>query len=134
MPIPTPQSASLAEFLASAHFRRQVKFYLGEASITLLEKFINGYRSCLRLKSLPEEVDFDWNEFHLFVAVAYAEAGVITGWRIILLTYCRGDERLAFEVFLEAFDRYRALRINNNGEWVSDKEEIICNGQHGPEQ
>ncbi len=115
---------SLAEFLASGHFRRQVKFYLGEASITLVEQFIRGYRSCLRCKALPEEIDFDWYEFHLFVAVTYAEAGVLTGWRTIILTHCRGDERLAFTVFLEAFDRYRTLRINNNGEWVSDEEGI----------
>jgi hypothetical protein len=82
---------------------------IGEASVTRLSVFIEGFKTGVDAAGgalEPESPPFQ--DFHDWVAARLRRSKNGYGWSSMLLEAAKGDERAAFEQFWVELDAYRA--------------------------
>jgi hypothetical protein len=102
---PPPQPATLYGVIDS--MRERPAMYLGEATLTALWRFINGYEAASHLHGIEEERDPPFGEFHEFCA-RYFQSSATAGWCAIILADNFGQEEQALRQFFPLFDEFRA--------------------------
>ncbi len=94
--------------------------YLGRPTLEALSLFIRGYETCLLFRGVNQEEEPDMYGFYLFLLGVYDKTGNSFGWRGLIVNHCQKDDELALAEFFKLYDRFQALRENNNAEWVTD--------------
>ncbi len=87
--------------------RERPALLLGEATLTALWHFTNGYQHALSQQGIDEQLDPPFEEFHDFCE-HYFQSTAIAGWRNIILADNFGQEEQALRHFFELLDQFRA--------------------------
>jgi hypothetical protein len=80
--------------------------YIGEATISALKCFLDGYLFACFLKDVDEDLSPPWQDFHKFVRIRTNFFESTGGWCHMLLHHHSGDEERALAAFFEMFGAF----------------------------
>jgi hypothetical protein len=87
--------------------RQRPAMWLGEATLTALQRFTDAYQFALMQHGIDEHLDPPLGEFHDFCA-RYFQSASEAGWHRIILANHYGQEEEALVHFFTLFDDFRA--------------------------
>ncbi len=86
--------------------RERPGLYLGEASISKLRAYLEGYQAALRDCDIPKtEQEEEFYQFHEWVRQYYNFSESTSGWNNMILARS-SDEAQALEIFFDLFDQF----------------------------
>ena len=90
--------------------KRRPGMYIGEAKISTMHSFLDGYTFCSFIHNIRQEDVFPqfWY-FHEWAMHKYGWGESTAGWKRVILTENNYDEEKALEVFFEMMDEFKTL-------------------------
>lgn len=88
--------------------RTRPAMFIGSASITALQNFINGYTYACYVKDIEENERPPWGDFHEFVRARTGFYESTSGWCDMILDVNDRDEAKALAGFCVLFDAFLA--------------------------
>ena len=107
--------------------RQRPAMFLGEASITKMRSYLDGYEAALRRLGADQNthlLPLPFPYFHEYVAHTYEDCSPTMGWKNILLQEAGGDEAKGLSAFYASFDRFIALTIKRCCKAVLNEQNI----------
>jgi hypothetical protein len=87
--------------------RPRPALYLGSASISQLQSFLNGYQIAAEELNATLEGDPPFGYFHDWIAMKLGKYASTAGWCNMLLESANGDEEKALELFFLHLDQFK---------------------------